>query len=56
MRRSLILAIGAIVIGAVIMLYKVGSDGLAPSFALLLGALFIADGVLRLLQMQYPDR
>ncbi len=56
MTRAYVLAIGAIVIGALITLYKVGADGLAPSFALLLGLLFIADGVLRLLAIQNQDR
>jgi hypothetical protein len=56
MARSFVLAIGAIFIGALIMLYKVAADGLTPSFALLLGLLFVADGVLRLLAMPGDNR
>ena len=49
MRRVPLLAVAAILIGAVIVLVKVTSDGVTPSWMLLLGALFIADGVIRIM-------
>lgn len=56
MNRGLVLAIAAIVVGALIILLKVGADGLDPSFVLLLGALIVVDGVLRLLTLRRPER
>jgi uncharacterized membrane protein HdeD (DUF308 family) len=49
MKRVSVLGVVALVLGMVILLAKLTSDGLTLSFVLLLGALLALDGALRLL-------
>ena len=48
MIRARLAGLAVLAVGAVIVLYRLRVDGLALSFTLLLGALLIVDGVLRL--------
>lgn len=53
MKRSLLLALLILVLGVIVTLASVAGGGL--TFSLLLGALLIADGVLRLLSLRGTD-
>lgn len=48
MTRSRLLGLGALILGALITLYTISTDGPTLSFILVLGLLLIVDGVLRL--------
>jgi hypothetical protein len=47
MVRAHLVAFAALALGIVVVFFAVLADGLAPSLALLLGVLLIADGLLR---------
>lgn len=47
MSREIVFGVGAFVLGAIIAISAL-AGGIGPSFALLLGVLLLADGVLRL--------
>lgn len=49
------LAILALLLGAAVLSYTINSDGLELSFPLLLGALLVADGVIRLMLHQLHE-
>lgn len=49
MTRAHTLAIAALVVGMLLVLYQVSVAGFSPGFLLLLGALCIADGLVRLM-------
>lgn len=55
MKRSTTLAILALLLGAAVLSYTINDSGLKLSFPLLLGALLVADGVVRLLLLQLRD-
>ena len=55
MNRSNALAILALVLGVLVLIYTAtGDNGLELSFPLLLGLLLVADGVVRLLLARLP--
>ncbi len=51
--RDALLSTAALVVGVMIVVVKLATDGLSPSFVLALGLLLIADGVLRLLTRRH---
>lgn len=55
MRRSTIIAIAALILGAAVLSYTLNDSGPKLSFPLLLGALLVADGVIRLMLMRFRD-
>jgi hypothetical protein len=56
MTRAPLVAIAILVVGVVIVLYSLSTDGALISFTALLGLLCIADGVLRLLSLGHKER